>query len=87
MKQITEKEWKETPKGYKSIINGQKYKLFLHPVKGTILAPVEIMKCKDCFHYELCKKTICGNLTKCEAYAQRDLVYTGKIPIDEVIPF
>ena len=42
MKKITQKEWNETPKGYKSIINGKPYKLFLEEERGTVLTPVII---------------------------------------------
>ena len=43
MKKITRKEWNETPDGYKSIIDGKPYKLFLEEERGTVLTPVEIV--------------------------------------------
>ena len=42
MKIITEKEWEETPKDYKTIIDGTKYTMVHDFEKGTILTPVEI---------------------------------------------
>ena len=46
------------------------------------------MYCKDCFYFELCKSTRCGNLhtNNCDFYTSRAEVYAGNIPIDEVIP-
>lgn len=43
---ITKKEWAETPREYKSIIEGQRYKLFLTN-KGTSLVPVRIQQKKQ----------------------------------------
>ena len=42
-KKITMAEWNSTPKGYKRIIDGVKYKLYL-TVFGTTLFPVKIIK-------------------------------------------
>tara|TARA_R110000824_G_scaffold253400_7_gene442327 strand:+ start:372 stop:722 length:351 start_codon:yes stop_codon:yes gene_type:complete len=39
-KTISKEEWNKTYKDYKSVIDGVKYKMFLDPQKGTILAPV-----------------------------------------------
>jgi len=41
-KTISKKEWSKTPKDYKSVIDGVKFKLFLDRQKGTILAPVKV---------------------------------------------
>ncbi len=41
-KTITKKEWQDTSSDYKSVIDGVKYKMFLDPQKGSILAPVEV---------------------------------------------
>lgn len=41
-KTITSDEWEKTHSDYKKIIDGVKYKMFLDPDKGTILAPVEV---------------------------------------------
>jgi len=41
-KTISKKEWSKTPKSYKSVIDGVKFKLFLDRQKGTILAPVKV---------------------------------------------
>lgn len=43
METITQKEWKETSKDYKTIINGIHYVLKLEST-GTCLVPVEIVK-------------------------------------------
>lgn len=45
MKMITAKEWKETPREYKSIIKGKRYMLTLTQ-KGTALVPVKVRKLK-----------------------------------------
>jgi hypothetical protein len=42
MRKITKKEWEETPKDYKSIIDGVKHKLYLDDKLGTVLTPVEV---------------------------------------------
>ena len=39
---ISKKEWAETPKDYKGLIDGVKYIMVLDKKKGTILAPVKI---------------------------------------------
>lgn len=44
-KTITQKEWQETHKDYKSIIKGVHYKIYLTN-KGTALCPVKIEKKK-----------------------------------------
>ena len=41
-KTISKKEWSKTPKSYKSVIDGVKFKMFLDRQKGTILAPVKV---------------------------------------------
>jgi len=41
-KTISKKEWSTTSNDYKSVIDGIKYKMFLDPKKGTILAPVKV---------------------------------------------
>jgi hypothetical protein len=41
-KTISKKEWSKTPKSYKSVIDGVKFKMFLDKQKGTILAPVKV---------------------------------------------
>ena len=41
-KTISKKEWSKTPNDYKSVIDGVKYKMFLDPKKGTILAPIKV---------------------------------------------
>jgi predicted nucleotide-binding protein (sugar kinase/HSP70/actin superfamily) len=42
-KRITKKEWRETPKDYKSVIDNVKYVLALDKKTGaTILEPVEV---------------------------------------------
>ena len=41
-KTISKKEWSKTSNDYKSVIDGIKYKMFLDPKKGTILAPVKV---------------------------------------------
>lgn len=46
MKVITKKEWQETPKGYKAVINNQKYILANEGEKGTALIPI-ILKNTD----------------------------------------
>jgi hypothetical protein len=40
---ITKKEWKETPKDYKTYINYIPYILRWETGKGTVLTPVEII--------------------------------------------
>ena len=42
-KKITMAEWKATPKDYKSIIDGVRYKLY-YTVFGTTLCPIKIIK-------------------------------------------
>lgn len=42
-KTITQKEWNETPKDYKTIKNGIHYKLYLTN-KGTTRCPVRVVK-------------------------------------------
>ena len=61
----------------------------LQPYTGKEVKGVKEIKCKDCFYYELCKMTRCGNLylKKCNAYVSRIDVYKGVIPVSEVIPF
>lgn len=41
-KVITKRDWEKTHNDYKTIIKGQKYKMFLDPKLGTILAPVTV---------------------------------------------
>ena len=41
-KTISKEEWGKTSKDYKSVIDGVKYKMFLDPKQGTILAPVKV---------------------------------------------
>jgi hypothetical protein len=43
-KYISAETWRKTPKDYKTVINGVKYKMFLDEAVGTILAPVKIKK-------------------------------------------
>jgi hypothetical protein len=41
MKTITRKQWKETPKDYKIITNGQ-HKILVNGENGTTLEPVKV---------------------------------------------
>jgi len=58
-KTISKKEWSKTPKSYKSVIDGVKFKMFLDRQKGTILAPVKVESvnkecCDNCKEGKVC---------------------------------
>lgn len=45
MKQVSRKEWANTPRGYKSVKeNGQKMMLVYNAKQGTMLVPVEVVE-------------------------------------------
>ena len=71
IKQITKKEWNETPKDYKLIIDGQKYLVYADPDShnNTVLGPVDIID--ESLISKLAKKGYIKNSLK-EAFEQKD---------------
>lgn len=43
MKRVSKAEWEQLPKGYKTIIHGQRYRLARDDERGTVLVPVEVV--------------------------------------------
>ena len=41
---ISADTWRNTPKDFKTVINGVKYKMYLDEAKGTVLKPIKIKK-------------------------------------------